>query len=45
MKTVDYVIQSEKRGFDNLWVTNQYNNRNVYVALTAVALHTQIDSS
>jgi 5,10-methylenetetrahydromethanopterin reductase len=40
-KTVYYAIQSEKRGFDNLWITDHYNNRNVYVTLAATALYTK----
>ena len=40
-KTVYYAIQSEKRGFDNLWITDHYNNRNVYVTLTATAMYTK----
>ena len=40
-KTVYYSIQSEKRGFDNLWITDHYNNRNVYVTLTTAALYTK----
>jgi len=40
-KTTYYAIQAEKRGFDNLWITDHYNNRNVYIALTAAALYTK----
>ncbi|NIP67124.1 5,10-methylenetetrahydromethanopterin reductase, partial [Candidatus Bathyarchaeota archaeon] len=40
-KTIFYAIQAEKRGFDNLWITDHFNNRNVYVTLTAAALYTQ----
>ena len=40
-KTVYYAIQSEKRGFDNLWITDHYNNRNVYVTLAATAMYTK----
>jgi 5,10-methylenetetrahydromethanopterin reductase len=40
-KTVYYAIQSEKRGFDNLWITDHYNNRNVYVTLATTALYTK----
>jgi len=39
-KTTFYAIQAEKRGFDYIWITDHYNNRNVYVTLTSVALHT-----
>lgn len=40
-KTTFYAIQAEKRGFDHLWITDHFNNRNVYVTLTASALHTE----
>ncbi|MCW4022999.1 MAG: 5,10-methylenetetrahydromethanopterin reductase [archaeon] len=40
-KTVYYAIQSEKRGFDNLWITDHYNNRNVYTTLATTALYTK----
>jgi 5,10-methylenetetrahydromethanopterin reductase len=40
-KTVYYAIQAEKRGFDNLWITDHYNNRNVYVTLAATAMYTK----
>ncbi|PVX27804.1 MAG: 5,10-methylenetetrahydromethanopterin reductase [Candidatus Bathyarchaeum sp.] len=40
-KTVYYAIQSEKRGFDNLWITDHYNNRNVYTTLAATAMYTK----
>lgn len=40
-KTTFYSIQAEKRGFDNLWITDHFNNRNVYITLTASALHTK----
>jgi len=40
-KTTFYTIQAEKRGFNYLWITDHFNNRNVYVTLTAAALHTE----
>ncbi|UCE44063.1 MAG: 5,10-methylenetetrahydromethanopterin reductase [Candidatus Bathyarchaeota archaeon] len=40
-KTTFYAIQAEKKGFDYLWITDHFNNRNVYVALTAAALYTE----
>jgi len=40
-KTLFYAIQAEKRGFNYLWITDHFNNRNVYVTLTAAALHTE----
>lgn len=39
-RTTYYAIQAEKRGFSNLWITDHFNNRNVYVALTAAAIYT-----
>lgn len=39
-KTIYYAIQAEKGGFSNLWVTDHFNNRNVYVTLTAAAIYT-----
>jgi len=35
-----YVIQAERGGFTNLWVTDHFNNRNVYVTLTTAAIYT-----
>jgi 5,10-methylenetetrahydromethanopterin reductase len=40
-KTLYYAIQAEKRGFHHLWITDHFNNRNVYVTLTAAALYTE----
>ncbi len=40
-KTIYYTIQAEKRGFDHLWITDHFNNRNVYVTLTAAAVYTE----
>jgi len=39
-KTTFYAIQAEKRGFEYIWITDHYNNRNVYVTLATIALHT-----
>jgi len=39
-KITYYVVQAERGGFTNLWVTDHFNNRNVYVTLTAAALYT-----
>jgi len=35
-----YAIQAEKGGFSNLWITDHFNNRNVYVTLTTAAIYT-----
>lgn len=39
-KTTYYAIQAEKCGFDYLWITDHFNNRNVYVSLGIVAAYT-----
>jgi len=39
-RTTFYTIQAEKAGFDYVWITDHFNNRNVYVTLTCIALHT-----
>jgi 5,10-methylenetetrahydromethanopterin reductase len=40
-KTVYYAILAERAGFDYILVTDHFNNRNVYVTLTAIANHTE----
>jgi len=35
-----YVIQAEKGGFSNLWITDHFNNRNVYATLAAASIYT-----
>lgn len=39
-KIVAYAILSENRGFKNLWITDHFGNRNVYVTLAAAAMYT-----
>ena len=39
-KLAAYAIQAENKGFTNLWVTDHFGNRNVYVTLAAAALYT-----
>lgn len=39
-KITYYAIQAERGGFNNLWITDHFNNRNVYVALTTAAIYT-----
>jgi 5,10-methylenetetrahydromethanopterin reductase len=39
-KIAAYAIQAEKNGFNNLWITDHFGNRNVYVTLAAVAVYT-----
>jgi len=40
-KTSLFAIESERSGFDNVWITDHYNNRNVYVSLAQVATYTE----
>jgi len=40
-KIIYYVIQAERGGFTNLWITDHFNNRNVYATLTAAAIYTR----
>ncbi|MGQ9469736.1 MAG: 5,10-methylenetetrahydromethanopterin reductase [Nitrososphaerales archaeon] len=39
-KVVYHAIQAEKAGYDYVWITDHYNNRNVYVLLTNIAIYT-----
>lgn len=39
-QTTFYAIQAEKVGFDTLWVTDHFNNRNVYVSLAMISAFT-----
>jgi len=39
-KIIYYAIQAERGGFSNLWITDHFNNRNVYVTLTTAAIYT-----
>lgn len=40
-RTVYYSIQAERLGYDNIWVTDHFNNRNVYVILSTIANYTE----
>jgi len=40
-KITFYAIQAEKIGFDYLWITDHFNNRNVYVSLALVSAYTE----
>jgi 5,10-methylenetetrahydromethanopterin reductase len=40
-KITYHAIQAERGGFSNLWITDHFNNRNVYITLTTAALYTQ----
>ena len=39
-RTTYYTIQAEKLGYDSIWITDHFNNRNVYVSLTMIANYT-----
>lgn len=39
-RTTFYTIQAEKLGFDFAWITDHFNNRNVYVTLGYLAAYT-----
>lgn len=39
-RTTYYSIQAEKLGYDNIWITDHFNNRNVYVSLSTIANYT-----
>ncbi|MHA1131233.1 MAG: 5,10-methylenetetrahydromethanopterin reductase [Candidatus Helarchaeota archaeon] len=39
-KITDLAVLSEKNGFDVVWITDHYNNRNVYATLASIALAT-----
>ena len=40
-KLVKWTKLAEEVGFDNVWITDHYNNRNVWSTLTAIALNTE----
>src|SRR5512141_438808 len=39
-KLTAYAMIAENQGFNNLWVTDHFGNRNVYVSLTSAAMYT-----
>ncbi len=39
-KTTYYTMQAEKLGYDSVWITDHFNNRNVYVSLSFIAVYT-----
>ena len=40
-RTAFYVVQAEKQGFEFAWITDHFNNRNVYVSLGLLASYTE----
>jgi 5,10-methylenetetrahydromethanopterin reductase len=40
LKIAYYAKLAEQQGFDNVWITDHYNNRDVYSTLTILALNT-----
>jgi len=40
-KVTDLTVLAESKGFDNVWITDHYNNRNVYATLASIALNTK----
>lgn len=40
LKLAHYTKLAETQGFDNVWITDHYNNRDVYTTLTFLALNT-----
>jgi 5,10-methylenetetrahydromethanopterin reductase len=39
-RTTYYTIQAERLGYDSIWITDHFNNRNVYVSLAVIANYT-----
>ena len=40
-KTIFYAVQAEKIGFDYLWIADHFSNRNVYISLAIISVHTK----
>jgi 5,10-methylenetetrahydromethanopterin reductase len=40
-RVVDYSVAAEEAGFEYVWITDHYNNRNLWCTLTAIALATK----
>jgi len=40
LKLASYTKLAEDQGFDNVWITDHYNNRDVYTTLAVLALNT-----
>jgi 5,10-methylenetetrahydromethanopterin reductase len=39
-RTTYYTIQAEQLGYNSIWITDHFNNRNVYITLTVIANYT-----
>jgi 5,10-methylenetetrahydromethanopterin reductase len=39
-RTTYYTVQAEQLGYDSIWITDHFNNRNVYVSLSVIANYT-----
>jgi 5,10-methylenetetrahydromethanopterin reductase len=39
-RTTYYSVQAERLGYDCIWITDHFNNRNVYVSLSVIANYT-----
>ncbi len=39
-EVVEWAVLAERAGFDHIWVTDHYNNRNLWATITAIALNT-----
>lgn len=39
-KVVYHAVHAEKAGYDYVWITDHFNNRNVYVLLSNIAIYT-----
>src|SRR5659263_754571 len=40
LKLAYYTKLAEESGFDNVWITDHYNNRDVYTTLAVLAMNT-----
>ena len=40
-RTTYYAVQAEHLGYDSIWITDHFNNRNVYVSLAVIANYTE----